>query len=610
MRSLFLRELLNSCPNGSTLSLAIAREPGRIGWVTGRTYTMGETTVYGWQASHDALGRPVSTADFEFAARSWTYNARSEMTGCTSSDGSYSYFYDSIGNRTSSSSTGGGLSPVTHSYTANGLNQYDYVDSTALTYDADGNLTGDGRYSYAYDCENRLVSVTPVSLSAGDLAIVNEYDHMNRRVRKTVRRHDGMGWSDQDRHSFVWDGWNIVLEQIDVGGSTAHVIEYYWGEDFSGTEQGAGNAPVAKRSGRLSEANPKGRKGPRVGGLLAVSYDGEFYVPIYGGNGNIMGYVDDGGAFAVKFVYDPYGDVVSIEDVLSAPMPSPDGSPGLIPIGRSGEDFSFGFSTKYHDREVGLVAYQLRSYSPRLGRWLNRDPIEEEGCVNLFVFCVNNPLFYYDVNGCWALIDNAIAAIGGALVGVSCQAIADIIRGEASGWEHYVGAAVAGAAMGEILLHNPAMAGTTKVLYSGMAAAAGNIVKQVCAVEISKKQEKFNTQELIAKIEGVNAGQNSFLSIARSMNTKFINGSISRVSTTTTFKSFVGTAMEYGMAYGATQPYVTDKINQGVYWLSDMLIPAYDKQPFSYNEFIVIRVMDKCGNIVELYYKREVSNGR
>ena len=42
-------------PNGSTLSLAIAREPGRIGWVTGRTYTMGETTVYGWQASHDAL---------------------------------------------------------------------------------------------------------------------------------------------------------------------------------------------------------------------------------------------------------------------------------------------------------------------------------------------------------------------------------------------------------------------------------------------------------------------------------------------------------------------------------------------------------------------------
>ena len=111
-------------------------------------------------------------------ARAWTYNERSEMTGCTSSDGSYSYFYDSIGNRTSSSSTGGNLAPVTHYDTANGLNQYDYVDSTALTYDADGNLTNDGQYSYAYDCENRFIVVRPVTPSTGDLSIVNEYDHM------------------------------------------------------------------------------------------------------------------------------------------------------------------------------------------------------------------------------------------------------------------------------------------------------------------------------------------------------------------------------------------------------------------------------------------------
>ncbi len=91
--------------------------------------------------------------------------------------------------------------------------------------------------------------------------------------------------------------------------------------------------------------------------------------------------------------------LISIEDVLSAPMPSPDGSPGLIPIGRSGEDFYFGFSTKYHDREVGLIAYQLRSYSPTLGRWLNRDPIEEEGGVNLYGFVDNGPVFTADSIG-------------------------------------------------------------------------------------------------------------------------------------------------------------------------------------------------------------------
>ena len=168
------------------------------------------------------------------------------------------------------------------------------------------------------------------------------------------------------------------------------------GEDLSGTEQGAGNAPVAKRSGRLSEANPKGRKGPRVGGLLAVSCDGEFYVPIYGGNGNIMGYVDESGTLVAKFVYDPYGNVVLLEGDL--PLPLKDGPPVDI-SGLHGSDFSFGFSTKYHDREVGLIAYQLRSYSPRLGRWLNRDPIEEEGGVNLYATCANTPILHVDYLG-------------------------------------------------------------------------------------------------------------------------------------------------------------------------------------------------------------------
>jgi hypothetical protein len=37
-----------------------------------------------------------------------------------------------------------------------------------------------------------------------------------------------------------------------------------------------------------------------------------------------------------------------------------------------------------------LIAYQLRSYSPRLGRWLNRDPIEEEGGINLYLFSNNS----------------------------------------------------------------------------------------------------------------------------------------------------------------------------------------------------------------------------
>ena len=321
------------------------------------------------RVSHDALGRPVSTADSESAARTWTYNERSEMTGCTSSDGSYSYFYDSIGNRTSSSSALGNLVSVTHSYTANGLNQYDYVDSTALTYDADGNLTGDGRYSYAYDCENRLVSATPTSPQFGDFAMENAYDHRSRRVQKTVWIYDGEDWLFDRQHTFVWDGWNIVLERIDYADFDVRFIEYYWGDDLSGSEQGAGG----------------------VGGLLAVSCDGTFYVPFYDCNGNIMGYVDEFGNVVARYAYDPFGKVVTSFGGTASPA-------AYHP---SNLDFYFGFSTKYHDREVGLIAYQLRSYSPRLGRWLNRDPIEEEGGVNLYGFVDNEVVYRIDAYGLW-----------------------------------------------------------------------------------------------------------------------------------------------------------------------------------------------------------------
>jgi RHS repeat-associated protein len=180
--------------------------------------------------------------------------------------------------------------------------------------------------------------------------------------------YDGEDWLFDRQHTFVWDGWNIVLERIDHAYLPPCILEYYWGDDLSGTEQGAGG----------------------VGGLLAVSLNGAFCVPYYDCNGNIMGYVDEFGSIAARYVYDPFGNSLTS---------------GGIGSSFNGYDFidylNFGFSTKYHDREVGLVAYQLRSYSPRLGRWLNRDPIEEEGGVNLYGFVDNGAIYKFDVFGLW-----------------------------------------------------------------------------------------------------------------------------------------------------------------------------------------------------------------
>ena len=229
---------------------------------------------------------------------------------------------------------------------------------------------GADRYGYAYDAENRLVSVTSSVETNGAIRVLNAYDHRNRRIRKTVQRlHSTIAppssppvgiheWETQETHTFVWDGSNIVLERVEFANGTTRTFEYFWGTDKSGSEQGAGG----------------------VEGLLAVSMDGVFCIPCYDHNGNIVLYVSETGSIAAQYVYDPYGNVVET-------------------YGNLAEAFSFGFSTKYHDRETGMVGYQRRFYRPDLGRWLNRDPIEEEGGENLYAFCLNNPLGSLDVMG-------------------------------------------------------------------------------------------------------------------------------------------------------------------------------------------------------------------
>jgi len=66
------------------------------------------------------------------------------------------------------------------------------------------------------------------------------------------------------------------------------------------------------------------------------------------------------GASVAHYEYDPYGNLVIAE-------------------GSAAQDNPFRFSTKYLDGETGWYYYGYGYYSPELGRWTRRDPIEEQG---------------------------------------------------------------------------------------------------------------------------------------------------------------------------------------------------------------------------------------
>jgi RHS repeat-associated protein len=62
------------------------------------------------------------------------------------------------------------------------------------------------------------------------------------------------------------------------------------------------------------------------------------------------------------------------------------------PRSTSSYAWDFGFQGQFRDGETGWYNYGYRFYVPLLGRWINRDPIEEEGGLSLYGFVEGNPI--------------------------------------------------------------------------------------------------------------------------------------------------------------------------------------------------------------------------
>ncbi len=264
--------------------------------------------------------------------------------------------------------------------------------SETLTYDNDGNLTSDARWTYAWDAENRLKSMEEKVIAGEGPARTRlefTYDSQHRRVRKVVKSFSATTNSfvlSKDRR-FIYDGWNLVAEldasPLQPGGSATSLEllrSYAWGNDLSGTAQGAGGV------GGLLMIQERDLRAKR-GGLTAQAP--AVYAPIYDFNGNVINYVEinRGEGLTHTFDYDAFGRELT-QDTL---IPSGDTSPP--------ESLPIKFSTKYHDEETGLAYYGYRYYNPEMGRWVNRDPIGERGGINLYGMVGNDAVNRWDYLG-------------------------------------------------------------------------------------------------------------------------------------------------------------------------------------------------------------------
>ncbi len=250
----------------------------------------------------------------------------------------------------------------THGRTAQDSVTVNLPATVTFTYDANGNLTGDGRRVFEYDYENQLTNVNVASAWRESM----KYDAFGRKRVLQQHQWTGSAWLLTNEVRYVYDGMLVVQErhfQPQVSTNIPiNTISYTRGRDLSGSLQGAGGI-----GGPLARSEMSNLESPHA------YYHAD-------GNGNITALVNTNGAVVARYQYDPYGNLLGMAGPLA-------------------EANTYRFSSKEWHANAGLYYYGFRYYEPNLQRWLNRDPIGEWGGWNLYRFVRNDPVNRIDAEG-------------------------------------------------------------------------------------------------------------------------------------------------------------------------------------------------------------------
>ena len=336
----------------------------------------------------------------------YAYNPANQRTNVTRLDRSTVAFgYDNIGQLTAANSSTNtenrgykydaawNLNWLTNNGSAsqfqvNTLNELTNAPSSVgmQIYDGNGNVLTNqgGDRAFVYDDENRLIQFFRFNLAGTSSNLLTRfvYDGIGRlRIRIEAHREDAppplpngidsilpANWvSDSETH-YIYDGWRVIQER---DSNNLQVVSYTRGTDLSGSPEGAGG----------------------IGGLLARSQFGsgswtnhDFYFA--DANGNITALVNTSQSLSASYRYDPFGNIISESGIMA-------------------DANVYRFSSKEIGTNTGMYYYGYRFYDPSLQRWINRDPIEEKGGLNLYGFVANDTMRFVDI---WGLDIDSIHA--------------------------------------------------------------------------------------------------------------------------------------------------------------------------------------------------------
>jgi len=367
-----LRQIQNLAPGGANLS------------TFGYTYD-GNGLIQTWSQKNDA--EAALTSSFKYDSASQLTEALVPTTASIIKN--YVYRYDKAGNRTSEQIDSG----VTAA-SVNNANQVTALSPSGLirfagTLSEPSTVTVNG-VAASVDANNAFAADVPLAPGTQTVAVVAT-DTSNNKTTKNYQvvvsngvsrnlQYDQAGNETDDGagRTFAWDALNRLVKITQASGVTeftydgngqrmqeklngAVIKQWIWAGGAQPSEERDTSGNVTKRFYA---------RGEQIGGSNYFLTNDHL--------GSVREMTDSAGTVRARYSYDPYGRITKVSGDLEA---------------------DFGFTGMQRHQASGLSLTMYRAYDPELGRWLSRDPIGENGGLNLYAYVGNTPINAIDSYG-------------------------------------------------------------------------------------------------------------------------------------------------------------------------------------------------------------------
>jgi len=384
------------------------------------TKLSGATRMY--EYVHDSLNRLTdinlnteSPVNLHYYYRPSNRNTGTETSYRTTQIGTemiglraYAYTYDVLGNiteiregsRPNYDTNAGSNYAVKVSYVYDSLNRLTRENNvyknktTVYTYNAGGNITSKKEYAYTTGTVGTLLNSDAYTYDTTWKDKLTAYDG-------TTITYDQIGNPKSYRgYTMTWEGRQLktLSGNNNTGGSYKYnadglrskktingvTSEYQW----------VGGTLMSEKRG----STVYHYQYDALGNIARISYqDGTStpaYFPVCNSRGDVEAIYNSSGSLMARYIYDAWGGIISIQNASGTEITNQDHIAHRNP---------FRYRGYYYDSETGLYYLQSRYYDPVVGRFLNADaqlnPNVGISGFNMFAYCGNNPVMFFDPSG-------------------------------------------------------------------------------------------------------------------------------------------------------------------------------------------------------------------